>query len=284
MDGLKEILAAFEARVKSKVMGSVILAFIATNWKAIFYVIFEKTNSVTKFQYFDANTTIWTLLFIPLGVGVFLAATLPWVNFLGMKLTSFPDRKQRELKNNSQHLDVIDKLEYETKLQEIKARKQRAIVESAKADEDAKAIVDPEVREQVRQEFEETDHSFSSVDREFKYSDISLVELKERIEILDGELSALENEEVLRADSLNSLIAHGQENELRYQNLLEKYKNSGEEIKIQNLKFDRAQELGEFKQNFSATEEILAMVRHEIGKIGVEKREMMSNLESKYGI
>lgn len=166
MDGLKEILAAFEARVRSKVIGSILLAFVATNWKALFYVVFERVSSEEKFLFFDENTSFVSLLVIPVFLGAVLALVLPWINFFGMKWTFLADRKQRQFKNNSQHLDVLDKMEYDTKVQEFKARKQRAIVESAKAGEDAKSIEDPLVRKQVEEDLDDLGGTMTPFDFE----------------------------------------------------------------------------------------------------------------------
>jgi len=205
VDGIKEILAAFEARVKSKILGSVVIAFIATNWKVIFYVIFEKVGAEAKFEYFDDNTDLWSLIAIPLFAGFLLSVLLPWVNYLGLKLTSLPDQKQRQFKNNSQHLDVLDKLEYQTKLQEIKSRQQKVIVDAAKATEDANEIKDPELRKNVQKDLEEAAVKSKrlenlSVDSNIKnqkfvnVNSMSLGEIRENLTLANGELVDEENE------------------------------------------------------------------------------------------
>jgi len=94
---------------------------------------------------------------------------LPWVNFLGLKLTEIADRKQRQFKNNSKHLDVLEKSEYEAKAQEFKARRKKAIVESAKASEEANEIQDPIIRQKAQDDLQEVkeESSFRMFPMEF---------------------------------------------------------------------------------------------------------------------
>lgn len=265
MDGLKEILAAFEARVRSKIIGSVVLAFAITNWKVLFFLIFERVSAAVKFQYFDDNTNFITLFFVPVLLGSVLALTLPWVNFYGMKWTFMADRKQKQFKNNSQHLDILDKMEYETQVQEFKARKQKAIVASAKAEVEAKSIEDPDLRKRVEEDLDDLEEQmplsesamshlsdgldFKVIDQNLiDFSAMSLDELKDELVRTDESLGILKEEWYQNHDLLESLDADEEMKRAKYSVEINEINNGNKKDDIVNLKIFRARQIEEYSK------------------------------------
>jgi hypothetical protein len=294
MDGFKELLAAFETRVKSKVVGSIFLAFIVTNWKVLFYIMFEPTNADSKFNYFDAHTSLWTLAVIPILTGVALAATLPWVNFLGLKLTEIADRKQRQFKNNSQHLDALEKSEYEAKAQEFKARRQKAIVESAKASEEAKEIQDPIIRQKTQNELKEikvdelsSEDNLSSISDshnmgEKSIDDFSLENCKAQLERLNENLLEAKNARYAILESLKSLEAKNSDDQESFENSFLSSKSNPDDAQVHKMKLLRAEKIDFFNEEHGALKGQLILVDAMIDGIEHQIREIVSEIDNRY--
>jgi hypothetical protein len=80
---LKDIISALNGRLRSHFFGSVFLAFVGTNWKVLFYLIFANRPVRAKFLYFDENTDICSLLIVPVVIGLIIAPASPWIKFVG---------------------------------------------------------------------------------------------------------------------------------------------------------------------------------------------------------
>ena len=62
----KEVKETFQNRAKSPIFGSVFLAFIGFNWRALFYLFFDKTKTVSeRIGKFDQLTDGLTLILWP---------------------------------------------------------------------------------------------------------------------------------------------------------------------------------------------------------------------------
>jgi len=155
LDTVKDMLSAISNRFRSKIVSSILLSFIAINWKVIFYVLFEPVGSEVKFAYFDANTSPKTLYWLPIILGLLIACITPWLTLLGQAISYHADKFRRKLVNNSHHDDLVDKLKYEGVRQELKSQRERSWIEEAKIDAEVKEIADPEVRLKLEQKLEE---------------------------------------------------------------------------------------------------------------------------------
>ena len=239
MDTVKDIFSAISNRFRSKIVSSILLSFIAINWKVIFYVLFEPVGSEAKFAYFDANTSAITLYWLPIFLGLLIACITPWLTLLGQLISYHADRFRKKLVNNSNHEDLVDKLRYDGLLLEIKAQNEgillekqaqieRSLIEKAKRDVEVKEIADPEVRMKLEQDIEEEREEdddgiiinadiptkvhpgdFEIVDEEKDEAPFTLDEFEEKIEILDVEISRCENlldSERHELDQMNEIL------------------------------------------------------------------------------
>jgi len=306
MDSLKEIIDAFEARVRSKVVGSVILAFVAMNWKVIFYVVFAGETPETKFKYFDEHTNIWTLFTYPVCIGIGFAMLLPWVNAGAMYLTLEADKKQTDLKNDMKSFNSMSKdlneLKYEAEREEAIAKRNAALVKSAKVDEAAKTIQDPKVREKVQKELSETKSELSekkSFDFKDKglddqnnhpiihpdnFNDYPLEELEEKIKLLDGYLGVLQTQIEFSQTARRDLYNSNEDNTNMYYTLLNDAQTQNDEKAIVALKLKRAREIEDYQfQVFEVEHELEKNIRESL-VFKSEKEALVSELESRYSI
>ena len=97
MSTLNEILETFQNRLKSPIVGSIIISFLGWNWKAVLVVIFETNLSmVQRFEYFDKYTSFSDYLG-PIALGMGFALLLPFINYGAAKIVQEPIQKQRLL-------------------------------------------------------------------------------------------------------------------------------------------------------------------------------------------
>lgn len=176
MDGLKELVEAFSARIKSPIIGSIVLAFIAINWKPLFFLLFSGESAEDKFLFLSCNTTGYSLYLYPVIAGLVFAFCLPWINFWGAKAIELPVSKHRNMQLDAAHdLDEkkmryaheIDekKMGYSHDMEEAKTRHaidmeavdaayRNALLESAKVDQEIKtADIDEEIRTDLEEKF-----------------------------------------------------------------------------------------------------------------------------------
>jgi hypothetical protein len=86
----KQIVDAWGDRLRSPVLGSVLIFFVATNWQSLFYLFFADEPVRARLLYFDANTDGWSLYGLPVIGGVVLAIAVPWISLAGAFLAKFP--------------------------------------------------------------------------------------------------------------------------------------------------------------------------------------------------
>ena len=146
MEFLPNLWNAWLQRIRAPIIGAISLSFIAINWQPIWYLLFADQPVRQKFLFFDANTSISTLIFYPVIVGVLLAMTSPWLRLVGTWWTQFPISRIRRIQSDRDHDQKVHQ-EYLLKKQAIAAT-ERVEAEAdlhAKQDE---AIISAETRRQ----------------------------------------------------------------------------------------------------------------------------------------
>ena len=288
METFKEMIAAISNRIKSRVVSSILLSFIAINWKVIFFVLFEPVGSEVKFTYFDANTSPKTLYWLPIAFGCIFAVIAPWLTVMGQLLSYPADKLRKKILNNANHDDLVDKLDYEVKLREYKANKEQALIDEAKRDEVVKSISDPEIRAKLEQQIEEereveddlilnvgktvkvSPEDFDDIDvrsdkapvspDEFHHRIIAcdrrINELGGRIKSVESSLIELRSNRVIIAEDFNSKIArnfmNGNEAGLLRIEKVNSLENISNEISSEELHLDSLQnELNEIRSEKS---------------------------------
>lgn len=152
---MKEILEAIESRVKSPLLGYFTLAFIAVNWKAIFYLLVEDKGAIDRISYFESNTNLFSLLVIPaIAAGIF-SIIYPWINYFFLYLCIKPTELRNGLQARSEHNLLIVKQNLEEIRSAMLSSAERELIERAKRDEELNEIEDQEIKEKLKSEIEQ---------------------------------------------------------------------------------------------------------------------------------
>ncbi|MBU2884967.1 hypothetical protein KO507_04205 [Gilvimarinus agarilyticus] len=152
MGDIKEIFDVWVARIRAPIFGYFSLSFLAANWKEIYYLLFSEVDALSRIEYFETNTCLVSLFWMPLGFAVAAALGYPWVQWGLMRATSYPNggRNACNAKVESDLLAV--KINLENKRNELARQKELEVVEKAKIDESIEGIEDGKAREKARDE------------------------------------------------------------------------------------------------------------------------------------
>ncbi len=163
MTTFNDLLESFGNRVKSPIFGSVSLAFIACNWKPLYYLFFSKDIlAESKFIYFDDHTNWLTLFVVPILTGTALAIGLPYINYLAAKAIRKPLQDQRLLEIQSASERLIEKSrlanirlladeQFDKHKMDDRRRREEDLIEQAKRDQDALKIENEEIRQKLQE-------------------------------------------------------------------------------------------------------------------------------------
>ena len=102
-DLLKEIVGTFNERLRSPILGSILLAFFIVNWRPLFFLFFSDNSIPQKFVYFDANTSELSLYLLPLLIGSIIAILSPWLKHLGALIAKKPTHLLKSLQATEAH-------------------------------------------------------------------------------------------------------------------------------------------------------------------------------------
>ncbi len=79
MDPFAQSLQAFQERMRTPWMGSILIAFLLWNWQPLFYLFASDTALLARFAYFEMHTD-WRSLFAGRIISGFVfAAAKPWI-------------------------------------------------------------------------------------------------------------------------------------------------------------------------------------------------------------
>ena len=177
-DFFAQSLQAFQERMRTPWIGSILIAFLVWNWQPLLFLVASDTALRTRFTYFEIHTGWCSLFFGPVIAGFVFAAAKPWIS-LGMDWLGAEAIHQSRLRadrlaedRRSKRLDIREKLaekkdEIENEIEERRSKrldlqeawlKRKAEIENEivkhtverKAKIDAAALNEDE-KEQVRQ-------------------------------------------------------------------------------------------------------------------------------------
>jgi hypothetical protein len=103
MDVLKDAFEAMSQRIRSPIVGSIVLSFLVINWKAVAYLLFADQPLLVRFAFWDGNTEWWTLYLAPIFAGLIAALMLPWITLAGTWIANKPVSSRRILQSKAQH-------------------------------------------------------------------------------------------------------------------------------------------------------------------------------------
>jgi len=82
-DFFAQSLQAFQERMRTPWIGSILIAFLLWNWQPLLFLLASDTALLTRFTYFKIHTDWRSLLAYPIASGLVFAALKPWIS-LGM--------------------------------------------------------------------------------------------------------------------------------------------------------------------------------------------------------
>lgn len=157
MDGIKEIFEAVSARIKSPIIGSIVVAFVIVNWKPLFFLLFSGTPAVTKFAFYDVKMTGYSPYVYPVIIGVAFALLLPFVNFVGAKIVEMPITWHRNMQSDAAHALADRKARQAIDTETVSTEYRRALLKSAEGLQEIKdAKIDEDVRAGLENKLVET--------------------------------------------------------------------------------------------------------------------------------
>ena len=98
-DFFKDVFEAAQQRIRSPFIGSVIFAFIAVNWQALFYLFFAEASVLARIDCFNDMTSHMSLYWLPLGIGTAMALILPFVRVGFVWVVRFANRRVHHLQD-----------------------------------------------------------------------------------------------------------------------------------------------------------------------------------------
>lgn len=147
MNFIKEFLDEGRSRIKSRFFASFAFAFIAINWRELFYLAFAEVSAEDKIEYFDMHTDFGGYVLGPLILGAVIAAVLPFVNNFFHGIVSGQVSAVRSRDDEYAHQRLKKKNEWEAE----RNRSLELLVEKAEIEERADSIKDDVRREEVQE-------------------------------------------------------------------------------------------------------------------------------------
>lgn len=176
-----QVNEAFHERMKNPFMGSFILAFVAFNWKALFYILFSQKDVESKLTLVDCYTNCNSLIVYPLALALIYVIILPYIGAAFEWVTV----RANILRENNAHQKRRRSLEYELDI----ARETRELNEIRTGNRQS---------EELQEEIENLKSALQSKDAEIvTYServDKVAQERQEAIEKMNEDLKKLESE------------------------------------------------------------------------------------------
>lgn len=152
---MNEFFDAVKARLRSPILGYLLLTSLALNWRAAFYLLVDSGSVLSRIAYFDAHTSIWSLLAIPGVLAVAIVVTSPWVAYFTALVSSKPVHLSELLHVRAEHRILIEKKRLEGARAGLLAATEEELIERAKRDQKVEALESDEVRERLRLELEQ---------------------------------------------------------------------------------------------------------------------------------
>lgn len=154
LSGLKEVFEAAEERIKSPILGSIVITFILFNWKAVYFLIFSGELARMKFNYFDDSTTLWSI-YLPIPIGIAAALLAPRISYIGAQLVQEPILNKRILQIESAHKVLLEKQKLAETRSKLAETQERELISQARRDMEVEEFGDERVRANVQNKIDD---------------------------------------------------------------------------------------------------------------------------------
>lgn len=151
---MHDVLDAISARIKAPYFGYALLAFIGLNWRGIFLLTVTSGSPQERLAAFDAQTSAWSLVLLPLLIGGLVTLVSPWVRLGFSLLSKRPFEHIDNLHLDSEHKKTIRKTQLEQSRSAFFASKESELIERAKRDEEVLEIEDEQLKEKLKKEID----------------------------------------------------------------------------------------------------------------------------------
>lgn len=151
---MNDIFDAISARLKAPYFGYALLAFIGLNWRGIFLLSVTMGTPQERLSAFDAQTSEWSLVVLPLIFGAVITLASPWVRLAFSFLSKRPFEHIDDLHLDAEHRKTIRKTQLERSRAELFASKESELIGRAKRDEEILEIENEQLKEKLIQEIE----------------------------------------------------------------------------------------------------------------------------------
>jgi len=180
-----DIAEAVKERVKSPVLGYVVLAFVAINWRELSLLIFSPSPLVYKLALFDETTTAWGLFVLPSFAGIAYVVITPWLHVFSVAVSGYPVRLRRKLLDDAQQEVELRKQEYEQLRTEALANREKEVIDRAKRDADVSEIDDEEVRTKAESDLKWLRGAYKDTNERTQQIQLGMSILKELVTIIE---------------------------------------------------------------------------------------------------
>lgn len=172
MEHIKELLDAFLSRIKNPLWSSAVIALFILNWKVFVFLFFSDTTLMTRFTFFDQNTTWRSLLAYPLVSAIAFVLLSPRISYIYGLWVEAPIRKHKLLLDESSHQileaknrlsaernatksifeeNLIKQAQYDAQRKQIE---EENLIKQAIHDTQIKQIDDEEIRDHLKSNIE----------------------------------------------------------------------------------------------------------------------------------
>jgi len=126
LDFIKDSTEAWLARIRSPILGSIGLAFVAFNWRPLWYLVFAEQPVSIKFRFFEMNTSTVSLYVAPILFGLFFAVLTPWIKLVGAQVAISPVKALRKMEFDQSHDQKIYRLNRQAEVAKVQAATSQA--------------------------------------------------------------------------------------------------------------------------------------------------------------
>jgi len=199
----KDVFEAAQQRIRIPFIGSVIFAFIAVIWQALFYLFFAEVPVAERLGRFNDETSAASLYWWPFGIGAAMALVLPFVRVGFAWVARLANRQLHHLQDQEANLRDIRKLEFardkitiETDLAVQRALGQsrvleieeRRTIDAAKRHAEVQNEFAPEIAKRLQKQIDELRERSTVTDvKQGRIGDVSEADVSEELlQIVDG--------------------------------------------------------------------------------------------------
>lgn len=152
---MNDLVDALKTRLSSPIFGYFGLALLAFNWQAVFFLLVQDGDVLTRIRFFEQHTTTASLIILPCLFAISFSVLYPWLLFLVARMTAKPSELKDMVQANSEHRVLIRRKQLEEARSSILANAEMELIERAKRDQELDKFQNEELRQKLKAELEQ---------------------------------------------------------------------------------------------------------------------------------